>query len=88
VRLGLLMSEVVSTNKIELEKDRVSSKVDEIFAPYDNPDEIRNIYLQNPQFLGQIENMVLEEQVIEWLTEQAKLSTKKTSFKELMEAPA
>ena len=53
--------------------------------PYDNPDEIRNIYLQNQQFLGQIQNMVLEEQVVAFLTEQAKLSSKSMTFTELME---
>jgi len=88
VRLGLLLSEVIKENELELDQDRVTAKVDEMCAPYDNPEEIRNIYLQNPQFLGQIENMVLEEQVIEWLTEQATVGSKKMGFKELMELPA
>jgi trigger factor len=88
VRLGLLMSAAIRENELELDKDRVTAKVDEICAPYDNPDEIRNIYLQNPQFLGQIESMVLEEQVVEWLVAQAKVSTKSMAFKELMELPA
>ncbi len=88
VRLGLLMSAAIRENDLELDQSRVTAKVDEMCAPYDNPDEIRNIYLQNPQFLGQIESMVLEEQVVEWLTTQAKVSGKTMSFKELMELPA
>jgi trigger factor len=88
VRLGLLMTEIISANNVEIDRDRVTAKVDEMCAPYDNPEEIRNIYLQNPQFLGQIENMVLEEQVIDWLTEQAKVSSKKMAFTELMELAA
>ncbi|MBS93629.1 MAG: trigger factor [Chromatiales bacterium] len=88
VRLGLLMTEYISSNELELNRDRVTAKVDEMCAPYENPDEIRNIYLQNPQFLGQIENMVLEEQVIEGLAEHAKVSQKKKGFTELMEMPA
>jgi trigger factor len=88
VRLGLLMSAAIRENELELDKDRVTAKVDEICAPYDNPDEIRNIYLQNPQFLGQIESMVLEEQVVEWLVAQSKVTTKSMAFKELMELPA
>jgi trigger factor len=88
VRLGLLMSAAIRENDLELDSDRVTAKVDEICAPYDNPDEIRNIYLQNPQFLGQIESMVLEEQVVEWLVAQAKVSAKTMAFKELMELPA
>jgi trigger factor len=87
VRLGLLMSAAVKDNDLELDQERVTAKVDEMCQPYDNPEEIRGIYLQNQQFLGQIQNMVLEEQVVEWLTSQAKLSTKKMSFAELMELP-
>jgi len=85
VRLGLLLQEVIADNKIEVDSDRVTAKVDELVAPYDQPDEIRNMYLQNPQFLGQVENVVLEEQVVEFLQGQAKVSAKKMSFKELME---
>jgi len=85
VRLGLLMSAAIKENDIELDQSLVTSKVDEMCAPYDNPDEIRNIYLQNQQFLGQIQNMVLEEQVVAFLTEQAKVSSNSMTFSELME---
>ena len=85
VRLGLLLQEVIADNKIEVDRDRVTAKIDELVAPYDQPDEIRNMYLQNPQFLGQVENVVLEEQVVEFLQGQAKVSAKKMPFKELME---
>lgn len=85
VRLGLLLQEVIADNKIEVDRDRVTAKIDELVAPYDQPDEIRNMYLQNPQFLGQVENVVLEEQVVEFLQGQAKVSAKKMSFKDLME---
>jgi trigger factor len=85
VRLGLLMSAAIKENSLELDQAQVTAKVDEMCEPYDNPDEIRNIYLQNQQFLGQIQNMVLEEQVVAFLTEQAKLSSKSMTFTELME---
>ncbi len=85
VQLGLLMSAVIKENDIELDQAMVTAKVDEMCAPYDNPDEIRNIYMQNQQFLGQIQNMVIEEQVISFLMEQGEVSSKKIPFKDLME---
>ncbi len=85
VRLGLLLQEIIAENKIEVDRERVTAKVDELVAPYENPEELRNMYLQNPRFLGQVENAVLEEQVIEFLQSKAKLSTKKMAFRELME---
>ena len=70
--------------EIELDQDKVTGKIDEICAPYDNPDEIRNIYLQNPQFMGQIESMVLEEQVVDWLLEAAQVVDEPKTFGEVM----
>lgn len=88
VRLGLLLSQVIKDNELELNQEQVTAKVDELCAPYDNPEEIRNIYLQNPQFMGQIENMVLEQQVVDWLADKASVSSKSMGFKELMELSA
>jgi trigger factor len=87
VRLGLLMSAAIKENEIELDQALVTAKVDEMCAPYDNPDEIRNIYMQNQQFLGQIQNMVMEEQVVAFLMEQGAVSSRKMAFSELMEMP-
>jgi trigger factor len=87
VRLGLLMSAAIKENEIELDQALVTTKVDEMCAPYDNPDEIRNIYMQNQQFLGQIQNMVMEEQVVAFLMKQGAVSSRKMAFSELMEMP-
>jgi trigger factor len=81
------MSAAIKENEIELDQALVTTKVDEMCAPYDNPDEIRNIYMQNQQFLGQIQNMVMEEQVVAFLMEQGAVSSRKMAFSELMEMP-
>jgi len=84
VRLGLLISAVIQDNELEVDRDLVKAKVDEVVAPYDDPDEIRKMYFQNPQLMAQVENVVLEEQVIAWLVDKATVSTKKVAFSELM----
>ena len=50
----------------------------------DKPDAARKLYDQNAGLLGQVEDMVLEEQVIEWLTERATVTQKPTSFQALV----
>lgn len=85
VRLGLLMTAILSDNQMEADKGRVGSKISELCEPYDKPDEMRKIYYQNQQLLGQVENMVLEEQVVDWLIGKAKLSEKSVTFSELMD---
>lgn len=85
VRFGLLMTAILSDNQMEADKGRVGSKISELCEPYDKPDEMRKIYYQNQQLLGQVENMVLEEQVVDWLIGKAKLSEKSVTFSELMD---
>lgn len=84
VRLGLLVSAVIEENKLEADRERVGQKVDEICAPYDQPEEIRKLYFQNPQLIAQVENLVMEEQVVDWLVSKAAVKAKATAFKELM----
>ncbi len=85
VRLGLLVAALIQENDLEVDRDLVRARVDEICAPYDKPDEIRKIYFQNQQLMAQVENVVMEEQVIAWLVEQATVSTRNVGFGELME---
>ena len=85
VRLGLLVAAVIQDNGLEVDRELVKERVDEICAPYDQPDEIRKMYFQNPQLLGQVENVVMEEQVVAWLIDRATVKVKKVKFSELME---
>jgi len=84
VRLGLLVSAVIEENSLEIDRERVKQKVDEMCASYDQPEEIRKLDYQNPQLLSQGENVVMEEQVVEWLVSRATVNDKVTGFKELM----
>jgi len=85
VRLGLLLSAAIRENSIELDRDKVLAKVDELCEPYENPEQIRNIYMQNQQFLNQIQNMVMEEQVVNVLLGMAQVKPRQMGFRELME---
>jgi trigger factor len=85
VRLGLLVGAVINEHKIEVDRERVKAKVDEICTPYDQPEEIAKMYFQNPRLLSQVENVVLEEQVVDLLLDKAKVSSKATTFDELMQ---
>lgn len=86
VRLGLLLGAIVREQSIVVDRARVTARVDEMVAPYENPDQIRSVYMQNPQLLAQVENVVIEEQVVDWLQQQAVIATKKTGFRALMES--
>ncbi len=84
VALGLLIAEVVRSQNIELDRDRVKSRVEELAQGHENAEELSRAYLADPRFRGQIESMVLEEQVIDWLISQAEITEKPTTFGKLM----
>jgi len=48
------------------------------------PEEVVEYYMNNPQQKSTIENLVLEDQVVDWVMGQVKVSEKNQSFDELM----
>jgi trigger factor len=84
VRLSLLVQQLVSDNKIELDADRMRERVEQICAGYENSEEMVAQYLGNPQVMSRIEPMVLEEQAVDWIIENGIEKKKKIGFKEYM----
>jgi trigger factor len=84
VRLGLLLAEVARQHDISVDSGRVQAKIEEMAETYDQPEQVIELYRSEPKLMDQIENMVLEEQVIDWVLENARVSNKTMSFNELM----
>jgi len=84
VRLSLLISQLVSDQNLTVEETKVRERVEEMCSGYENAEDMVNMYMGNPQIVQQIEPMVLEQQVIDWLLEHGKTSKKKVSFKDYM----
>ena len=84
VRLGLLVRQLVADQNLAVDADQVRARVEEMCAGYENAEDMVNVYMSNPQMVQQIEPMVLEDQAIDWLLENGKVSSKKVSFKEYM----
>jgi trigger factor len=84
VQLGLLISEVIKKEKIELNQELVDSAIEEMAIAYEQPDQVRAYYRQNRQARAGIEGMVLEDQVVAHILEQAQVTEKQVSFEDLM----
>lgn len=84
VALGLLLAEVISQQKIELDRARVDEKLDEIAGGYDQAEQVKQYYKSNPQMMQGIEAMVMEAQVVDSLLNDAKVKDKKMSLEDLM----
>jgi trigger factor len=85
VRLGLLIRQLITDQKLTVTPDDVRGHVETMCAGYENPEQMVEIYMSNPQVLQQIEPIVLEQRAVDWLMEHGKVKEKKVSFTEYME---
>ena len=84
VQLGLLISEVIKKDNIQLDQSLVDAHIEEMAISFEQPDQVRAYYRQNQQARASIEGMVLEDQVVAHILEQAKVTEKQVSFDDLM----
>ena len=84
VALGLIINQLIQQEKIEPDHERVEARIVEMSAEHEESDKVAQYYRSNPQLKSQIEMMVLEDQVVDWLLDRAKVKDKKSSFAELM----
>ncbi len=84
VRLGLIVSELVNKHGLGAKPEQVRELVEEQAQAYEQPDEVRRWYYQSPDRLREIESVVLESNLVEWVTGQAKVEDKTTAFDDLM----
>lgn len=88
VSVGLLLGEVIKTNKLEVEQDRVDALIEQTASAYEDPSEVVEYYKSNKELLQQIQNLALEEQAIDTILTQAKVKEVKKSFDEVMNKKA
>jgi trigger factor len=81
--LGLLMGQIVQTEGIKVDRERVQLRLNDLVASYPNADEARRAYLQNAEAMRQIESVVLEDQVVDWIADHARVTDKPMTFKDL-----
>jgi trigger factor len=84
VTLGLLVGQLVKEKGFQVDRARVEARLGDLAATYPDPDAILSAYRQNPDAMRQVENMVLEDQVVDYLLERAKVTDQPSTFKELM----
>jgi trigger factor len=84
VALGMLIGEVIKTRGIQIDRAKVDERLNEMASAYPDPESILKAYRQNPEALRQVETMVLEDQVIDYLLERSQVTDQPSSFKELM----
>ena len=84
VALGLLLSDVIRTQNLVVDRARVNERLDEMVSAYGDAAAMKRAYLQNAEAMRQVESLALEDQAVDWILAHAKVREVASSFKELM----
>lgn len=86
VKIGLLMNAIVEANEIKPSEEKVTALIEEAAATYQEPQEVRDFYNNNPQQKSQLEALALEEQIVEKVMASAKVSQVESNYEEIIKA--
>jgi trigger factor len=88
VRLGLAVNEIVNQNKLSATPDQVKAHIEEFSRSYEDPASVMAWYFSDRKRLSEVEAVVLEDNVVNWVLSQVSLKDKPMSFDELMGTPS
>ncbi|MFO6421030.1 trigger factor [Hylemonella sp. W303a] len=87
VRLGLVVAELVRANKLEATPEQIKAHVDELAASYERPEDVKRWYFSDNRRMAEVEAVVIENNVTEFVLSKAKVTDKAISFDDLMGQP-
>lgn len=84
VALGLLVGAIIKEKAIKLDQERLTKFIEDFAESYDDPDGVVEYYSNNKEARATLENLVLEDQVVDWVLEQVKLVDEPQEFEAFM----
>jgi trigger factor len=86
VRLGLVVAELVRANNLQAKPAQLQAHIEEMAQSYEKPSEVVRWYLGDRQRMAEVEAVVIENNVAEFVLSKAKVADKVVPFDELMQA--
>ncbi len=84
VALGILLSEFIKREALELDRERVSRKIQEMASLYEDPREFIATILRDKNQMAEIEGLVMEDQLIDHLASKANIYEVSTSYDKIV----
>lgn len=86
VRLGLVVAELVRSNNLQAKPEQLQAHIEEMAQSYEQPAEVVRWYLSDRSRMAEVEAVVIENNVTDFVLAQAKVTDKSLPFDELMTA--
>jgi trigger factor len=84
VRLGLVVAELVRANELQAKPEQLKAHIEELAASYEKPQDVVRWYLSDNNRMAEVEAVVIENNVTDFVLDKAQVTDKTVSFDELM----
>jgi trigger factor len=84
VRLGLVVAELVRANELQAKPEQIKAHIEELSASYEKPADVVRWYTSDNRRMAEVEAIVIENNVAEFVLSKAKVTDKQVDFDELM----
>ena len=84
IAFGLVVAEIAREHRIELDHAQVRARVEAIASSYPEPARMLDWFYSDRSRLSGIESLALEEQVVQWVLEHARVTDEPTSFDRIL----
>jgi trigger factor len=84
VTLGLVMSELIKKESLKADAEKVKQTIEQMASAYDEPEQVTNWYYSDKNRLAEIESLVLEDAVVEFILDKAMVTETKNTFDQIM----
>ncbi|MEY3937887.1 MAG: Trigger factor, partial [Pseudomonadota bacterium] len=84
VRLGLVVAELVKANTLNATEAQIKAHIEELASSYERPEDVVRWYYGDNQRMAEVEAVVIETNVSDFILSKAKVTEKTISFDELM----
>jgi trigger factor len=84
VRLGLIVAEIVKKHGLQAKPDQIRKQIEEFAQTYENPPEVIRWYFSDKNRLAEVEALVVEQNVVDWVLQKGQVTDKALTFDELM----
>lgn len=86
VSVGLLLGEVINSEELKADDERVKALIEEMASAYEDPSEVVAYYEKDEKLMENMRNVALEEQAIDALLAKATVTEAEVGFSDLMNA--
>jgi len=84
VRLGLVVAELVRSNALQATTEQIKAHIEELASSYEKPADVVRWYYSDNQRLAEVEAIVIESNVTDFVLGKAQVVDKAVAFDELM----